>query len=159
MNEQLPWYEQIVLPALLRHARNTYGVAMHEALAKAGYDDVPKNGLYIIGGLALGAGDVPLSQLIKELRVSKQAAGQLVDTLVLRGYLERTVDSEDRRKLTITLTERGRAAAAIQAGVRAQIDNELVACVGEEFVRHTRRTLAALVEIYHKRAGEQEEEH
>ena len=48
--------------------------------------------MYVIGGLALGAGDVPLSRLIQELGVSKQAAGQLVDTLVLRGYLERTVD-------------------------------------------------------------------
>ena len=85
MNDNKPWFEVVVLPALLRHARYTYGVAMYEALAKAGYEDVPKNGLYVIGGLALGAGDVPLGQLVKELRVSKQAAGQLVDTLVLRG--------------------------------------------------------------------------
>ena len=65
---------------------------MRKALEEAGFDDVPKNGLYVIGGLALGAGDVPLGQLVKELGVSKQAAGQLVDTLVLRGYLERTPD-------------------------------------------------------------------
>src|ERR1700722_19161774 len=103
--------DDVVLPALLRHARTTYGIAMHRALAEAGYDDIPKNGLYVIGGLALGAGDAPLGQLVKELRISKQTAGQLVDALVTRGYLERRVDGEDRRKLVVTLTERGKGAA------------------------------------------------
>jgi hypothetical protein len=54
--ETKPWYDEIVMSALLRHARYTYGIAMRRALAEAGYDDIPKNGLYVIGGLALGAG-------------------------------------------------------------------------------------------------------
>lgn len=145
MEKNKPCYEEIVLPALLRHARNTYGMAMHRALAEAGYDDVPKNGLYIIGGLALGAPDVPLGQLIKELRVSKQAAGQLVDTLVLRGYLKRAEDPQDRRKSNITLTKKGSAAAAIQAAAREKIDARLIARVGQENVSRTRKTLAALI--------------
>src|SRR5512146_715504 len=107
--------DDVVMPALLRHARNTYGSAMRRALAASGYDDIPKNGLYVIGGLALGAGGVPLGQLVKELGISKQAAGQLVDALVVRGYLTRTADEADRRKLTVMLTERGVAAAAAQA--------------------------------------------
>jgi DNA-binding MarR family transcriptional regulator len=147
MTTQTPWFEEIVMPALLRQARVTYGEAMRWALEKAGYDDVPKNGLYVIGGLALGAGAVPLSQVVKALGVSKQSAGQLVDALVLRGYLDRKVDDEDRRKLTVKLTERGRAAAAAQAEARKKIDAMLVARVGEENVSRTRRTLAALVDM------------
>jgi DNA-binding MarR family transcriptional regulator len=147
MNPEKPCYEEIVLPALLRHARVTYGAAMRRALDAAGYEDIPKNGLYVIGGLALGAGDIPLGKLIEELQVSKQAAGQLVDTLVMRGYLERTVDAEDRRKLTITLTERGKAAAATQAAAREKIDAELIEKVGQSDVSATRRTLAALIDI------------
>jgi DNA-binding MarR family transcriptional regulator len=158
MNETTPWFEEIVMPALLRHARATYGIAMRRALAEAGYEDIPRNGLYVIGGLALGAGGVPLGQLVKELRVSKQSAGQLVDTLVLRGYLERTVDAEDRRKLTVTLTERGRAAAATQAAAREKIDAELLARVGRENVICTRRTLAALVDLGQERPEEQGDE-
>lgn len=155
---ETPWFEQIVLPALLRHARTTYGLAMRRALAKAGFEDIPKNGLYVIGGLALGAGGVPLGQLVKELRVSKQAAGQLVDTLVLRGYLERTVDSEDRRKLTVTLTERGRAAAATQAAAREKIDAQLLARVGPADIACTRRTLGALVDLgHHEETGHEDE--
>ena len=147
MTQETPWYETVVLPALLRHARTTYGRAMRQALAQADCDDVPRNGIYVIGGMALGAGGVPLGQLVKELGVSKQAAGQLVDTLVLRGYLERTPDADDRRKLTVTLTPRGQAAAAAQAKARERIDADLLARVGEKHVKATRATLAALIGI------------
>jgi len=158
MNGSKTEMNEIVMPALLRHARATYGLAMRRALAEAGYEDIPRNGLYVIGGLALGAGDVPLGLLVKELGVSKQAAGQLVDTLVLRGYLDRTIDQADRRKLTITLTERGRAAAATQAAARARIDAELLACVGQEDVSRTRRTLKALIDLGRQKSPEQDDE-
>lgn len=146
-----PWFEEVVFPALLRHARTTYGAAMRQALAEAGYDDVPKNGMYVIGGMGLETGGIPLGQLIEELGISKQSASQLVDTLVARGYLQRTEDPNDRRKLTITLTERGRDAAATQASARKKIDAALVECVGEENVLRTRRTLAALIDMGHHR--------
>jgi DNA-binding MarR family transcriptional regulator len=147
MNDKKPWFAVIVFPALLRHARFTYGQAMRRALAEAGYDDMPKNGMYIIGGMSLETGEIPLGQLIKELRVSKQAAGHLVDTLVLRNYLKRDEDSEDRRKSNITLTSRGRAAAAVQAAARKKIDAQLIERVGQEDVLRTRRTLAALIDM------------
>ena len=149
MNQADAVLDNIGLPVLLRHARNTYGAAMRRALAEAGYDDIPGNGLYVIGGLALDRDDVPLSQLIRELRISKQAAGQLVDTLVTRGYLERAVDKDDRRKLTVTLTERGRAAAATQSAAREKVDADLLASVGPENVERTRQTLAVLVDMIH----------
>lgn len=145
--EPTVWHTGVVTPALLRHARNTYGAAMRGALARAGYDDVPRNGMYVIGGMALGAGDAPLGQLVRELRISKQAAGQLVDTLVMRGYLERTIDAGDRRKLNITLTDRGRAAAAAQTAARERIDAALVERLGAEDVERMRQGLAALVDI------------
>ncbi len=141
------WSDNIVIPALLRHARNTYGSAMRRALAEAGFDDIPGNGLYVIGGLALDRADIPLGQLILELRLSKQAAGQLVDTLVTRGYLDRAPDKQDRRKLTVSLTDRGRAASEVQKTAREKVDAELLARVGADDVARTRRTLAALIDI------------
>jgi DNA-binding MarR family transcriptional regulator len=138
---------EVPMPALLRHARTAYGLAMRRALETAGYDDIPRNGLYVIGGLALGAGDAPLAALIRDLRISKQAAGQLVDTLVNRGYLARHVDERDRRRLVVTLTERGRAAAATQAAARERVDAELLGKVGPECLQHTRIALAALTEM------------
>ena len=152
-----PWYETVVIPALLRHARTAYGAAMRKALAEIDCDDIPKNGMYVIGGLAMGAGGVPLSQLVKELGVSKQAAGQLVDTLVLRGYLDRSTDAEDRRKLTIALTPRGQAAAAAQAVARERIDAELIAQVGERCVGQMRKALSTLCAM--GRAEDEESDH
>ncbi len=159
MTDEKPWYEEVALPVLLRHGRTAYGSAMRRALDEAGYDDIPGNGLYVIGGLALGVPDIPLGQLIKELRISKQAAGQLVDALVTRGYLERAVDKEDRRKLTVTLTERGKAAAATQAAAREKVDAELLAGVGQDDVLRTRRTLAVLCDIGRQAGGDQDDEH
>lgn len=146
------FHPQIPIPALLRHARAAYGLAMRKALEAAGYDDIPKNGLYVIGGLALGLEDVPLACLIRDLRISKQAAGQLVDTLVNRGYLARNVDEQDRRRLVVTLTERGRAAAATQASARERIDAELLERVGPVCIEHARVALSTLAQM----AGEGE---
>jgi DNA-binding MarR family transcriptional regulator len=159
MTDEKPWYLDVGLPVLLRHGRNSYGVAMRRALEEAGYDDIPGNGLYVIGGLALDVPDIPLGQLIKELRISKQAAGQLVDTLVTRGYLERSPDKEDRRKLTVTLTERGKAAAATQKAAREKIDAELLASVGQDDMERTRRTLAILCDIGRQAEDEADDEH
>lgn len=147
--------DDITLPALLRHARYTYGGAMRAALAEAGYDDIPGNGLYVIGALAFGG--VPLGQIVSELRVSKQAAGQLVDALVLRGYLERQADPEDRRKLTVTLTERGRAAAETQTAARVAIDDRLAARVGDKRIRQAKEVLAALIAIGREDAAQSDQ--
>ena len=105
---------------------------------------MPRNGSYVIGAIArTGA---PLSQIIQELGASKQAAGQLVDTLVTRSYLERAPDPDDRRRLTITLTGRGLAAAAVIRSAVEEVDAALVRRVGTESVAHTRATLASLAE-------------
>jgi DNA-binding MarR family transcriptional regulator len=135
----------IPLPALLRAARAAYGTAVRAALAEAGCDDMPRNGSYVVTAIAhTGA---PLSDIIQQLGVSKQAAGQLVDTLVTRGYLDRTVDPADRRRLVVSLTERGAAAAAVTRSAVAGVDAALEARVGAEYVAHTRVTLAALIPL------------
>ncbi|HEX3874650.1 MAG TPA: MarR family transcriptional regulator [Solirubrobacteraceae bacterium] len=143
MTERPDWVDEASLPALLRSARAVYGSAIRDALTAAGCDDVPRNGSFVIASITrTGA---PLSEIIEWLGVSKQAAGQLVDTLVIRGYLDRAVDPGDRRRLTITVTERGEsAAAAIRSAVDA-VDAALTAHVGPEHIAHTRATLASLV--------------
>jgi DNA-binding MarR family transcriptional regulator len=138
------WFDDAAFPALLRAARRAYGSAVRGALADAGYGDVPRNGSYVLAAIArTGAA---LSRIIEGLGVSKQAAGQLVDTLVARGYLDRAPDPQDRRRLTITLTERGQAAAGVIRSAVRQVDADLARRVGPEYVAHARATLAALIE-------------
>jgi DNA-binding MarR family transcriptional regulator len=145
------WFADVSFPALLRAARRAYGTVVIEALAEAGCDDMPRNGSYVIGAIArTGA---PLSQIIDALGVSKQAAGQLVDTLVTRGYLTRAADPDDRRRLTITLTDRGLAAAEVIRTAVERVDASVLGRVGPEYVAHTRATLAALIEARHDTEG------
>ncbi len=147
MTDTAPWYDTVVFPALLRWARGSFGEVMHKALAEAGCDDIPPNGMYVIGGLARGADDVPLSVLVKELRLSKQAAGQLVDTLVLRGYLFRETDEADRRRFTVSLTERGKHAAEVQREAREKLEAELERRAGAAAIAGARKTLGVLIEM------------
>jgi DNA-binding MarR family transcriptional regulator len=140
------------MPALLRHARTTYGSAMRRALDEVGCGDVPRNGIYVLGAIARTGS--PLAEIIAELGVSKQAAGQLVDTLVIRGYLDRSPDTEDRRRMTVTLTDRGRVAASAARSAAERVDAALLARVGPEHVVRTRATLGALIDIGHSHAEE-----
>jgi DNA-binding MarR family transcriptional regulator len=131
------------MPALLRAARQVYRSAVLRALAEAGHDDVPRNVSYVISATARRS--TPLSEIIGQLGLSKQASGQRVDTLVARGYLDRSIDPNDRRRLQISLTERGRAAAAVIRKAVNDVDTDLTAQVGAASLADTRRTLTALV--------------
>jgi len=135
----------VVLPAMLRAARNAYGKRIRAALAAVDCDDVPFNGIYVIG--AISRINAPMAQIIEGLAVSKQAAGQLVDTLVLRGYLLRTEDPEDRRRLKLTLTPRGKEAAAASARVVDGMEAAVVERLGKDHVDKTREVLWTLISL------------
>jgi DNA-binding MarR family transcriptional regulator len=135
--------EQIAFPALLRAARATFGAAIREALTEIGCDDLPRNGAFVLGALVREG--APLADVIAHLHLSKQAAGALVDTLVNRHYLERTVDPDDRRRLRVALTPRGAETARVIRQASDDVEAELVARVGADYVAHTRAALAALI--------------
>ncbi len=135
------------LPVMLRRARATYGTAQRAALTDAGYDDVPQNGLFVFGSLDPAGAPSPLGDLVAGLGMSKQSGGQLVDVMVLKGYVDRQPDPHDRRKLTVALTERGQDAAKVQLGVRDRIDRELADAIGPAGCDALRDSLAALIEI------------
>jgi DNA-binding MarR family transcriptional regulator len=149
------WYEDIPVPLLMREARDVYREAVRCALTDAGCDDVPRNGVFVLVGLDQGVPEAkfsPQADVVASLGLSKQAASQLIDTLVLREYLERRIDPEDRRRMGVRLTARGiTAAAAIQAAVDA-IDVSLARLITADELRGFRAGLAAFREI-----GEQPE--
>jgi DNA-binding MarR family transcriptional regulator len=140
-----PQADEVPIPALLRAARGSYAHAVRSRLLAAGFEDLPRNGPYVLGGIVHQGGSA--AGLVRELGVSKQAASQLIELLVLRGYLERQIDPEDRRRVTIDATDRGRAAAAaVRAGVEA-IDDELAQLVSPAELAGLRAGLIALCDI------------
>jgi DNA-binding MarR family transcriptional regulator len=145
--------EVVVIPALLRAARSAYGDAIRADLAESGYEDLPRNGSFILGGMANRGGSA--SDMIRGLGVTKQAASQLIDTLVVRGFLTRYTDPDDRRRLVIDLTERGRAAAAVVRSAIETVDSELEALVAPEDLAGLRAGLTALSKIKESREQKQ----
>ena len=111
------------MPQLMREARDVYRDAVRQALESAGCDDIPRNAVFVLAGLDHRVSEAAFSSqadVVASLGLSKQAASQLIDTLVLREYLERRNDPVDRRRMEVRLTARGRSAAiAIQTAVDA----------------------------------------
>ena len=137
--------EAVALPALLRAARGSYGKAIRARLADAGFADVPRNGAFVLGGMVNH--DAPAGGLVRQLGVSRQAASQLIDTLVVRGYLERLADPADRRRMMVEPTERGRAAAAVVRSAVLAVDAKLASMITAEQLAAMRAGLVALCDI------------
>jgi DNA-binding MarR family transcriptional regulator len=136
---------QASIPALIRAARGSYAQVIGAHLAAGGFDDLPRNGPFVLGGMARWGGSA--SDMTRALGVTKQAASQLIDTLVLRGYLTREVNPTDRRRMTIDLTDRGRAAAAAVAAAVAEVDAQLAETISPAEMAGLRAGLAALAAI------------
>ncbi len=130
------------IPVLLRRARGSYANTIATFLAAEGFDDLPRNGPFLLGGMA--SHRAPVVELIETLGVSRQAASQLIDTLVLRGYLTRVVNAQDRRRMDIDLTERGRAAAAVVRAAVVEVDRALAKELSTRELAGLRTGLAAL---------------
>jgi DNA-binding MarR family transcriptional regulator len=141
---------ETALPALLRHACSTFAQAMRAAREASRIRWRSRQRNKRNRRACRNCAGFPIRQLVRELGVSKQAAGQLVDALVARGYLARMPD-DDRRQIILTLTERGCAAAHTQSAAPAEIDGGLAGHVGTIDMAASRRALMALVDIGEKR--------
>jgi DNA-binding MarR family transcriptional regulator len=132
-------------PALMRAARGAYARSMRAALQEIGVDDLPRNGAFILAGIDNDGG--PRPDLPADLGVTKQAVSQVIDALVSRGYVNRSVDPDDRRRISLELTERGRQVVdAIGRGIDA-VDVRLRERASAEVVEAMRTGLAILADI------------
>jgi DNA-binding MarR family transcriptional regulator len=151
MTDDKQWCEDLILPVLLAEGRKTYGRAIREAFAAAGFDDIPKLGPRLLGGMQRFGGQP--TDIAKDFGVSKQAASKLVDALVVRGYLERTIDPDDRRRMLLSLTERGEAAAKASRSATDRVDRELEHAVGPKAIAQMRETLGTLAMLGQEKAN------
>jgi len=138
-------YDDVPLSALLPAARSVYSHAITAALSQIGCDDLPGTGSYIIS--AMHWSGASLEAVIRWMGVSKQAVSKTVDTLVLRGYLERVRDPSDRRKVNLTLTSRGREAGKAARSAVEKLDRALRGRVGAQQVATVRTVLVTLLEL------------
>lgn len=136
---------ELATPTLMRAARGAYARSMRAALREIGVDDLPRNGAFILAGIDSRGG--PRQDLPVDLGVTKQAVSQVIDALVSRGYLTRSIDPEDRRRISLELTERGHVVVeAVRRGIDA-VDVRLRERASAEQVEAMRTGLSILAEI------------
>ncbi|HEY3613947.1 MAG TPA: MarR family winged helix-turn-helix transcriptional regulator [Gaiellales bacterium] len=154
MEPEPHWSQDMPMPVLLAEARLAYVSAIRRAFAEAGFDDMPRAGARVIGRIAVGGTNV--NDVAAVYGVSKQAASQLVDSLVARGYVERAPDPEDRRRMVVALTERGSAAAGELRAAIEGVDAALASAFAEDELIRARRVLGTLVALHHGEPGDEE---
>ncbi len=140
-----PGPAELATPTLMRAARGAYARSICAQLHAIGIDNLPRNGAFILAGIDPRGG--PRGDLPSDLGVTKQAVSQLIDTLVNRDYLTRSPDPDDRRRITLELTERGQQVVdAVLRGVEA-VDIQLQERVSPEQIEAMRSVLVSLAEI------------
>ncbi|MET9257307.1 MarR family winged helix-turn-helix transcriptional regulator [Streptomyces sp. NPDC048182] len=106
---------------------------VHDGVVARGFEDLrPAHGFAFA---RLAPGDATATDLAVHLGVTKQAAGQLVDELVRKGYVERRPHPADARARLVVLTERGRACTRAADEAAAEAVGAWAAVLGEDEVR------------------------
>jgi DNA-binding MarR family transcriptional regulator len=123
------------LEAFLAHFR--------DALADTEYADIrPTHGCVF---RFLRDDGMRLTRLAELASITKQSAGEIVDDLAQRGYVERIPDPEDKRAKLITLTEKGREAQATGFALFAGIEREWIDRYGAKRWNAMRELLEEIV--------------
>jgi DNA-binding MarR family transcriptional regulator len=132
----------MALGALLLAAGNALVAGIQAGVAARGFGDIrPAHGFAFA---RLAPDGATVSELAVHLGVTRQAAAQIVDELVTKGYVLRRPHPDDGRAQLVVLTERGWACtrAATQAAgdtVRSWADT-----LGEKRLRALGADLAAM---------------
>jgi DNA-binding MarR family transcriptional regulator len=129
----------------MRAARGSYKRGVDAELAARGIVDLPRSAGFVLA--LLDAGSESVEEIVRGLGVTKQAFSQLIDALVTRGYVLRGQHPQDRRRIVVQLSDRGRiAATAVATGAKA-IDDRLRQELTAAELRGLRKGLAVLGEI------------
>ncbi|PBC64713.1 MarR family transcriptional regulator [Streptomyces sp. Tue6028] len=96
--------EAMALAVALLAAAGELTQRINDGVVERGFEGRPAYGFAFA---RLAAGGATVTDLAAHLGVTKQAASQLVDELVRKGYVERHPHPDDARARLIVLTERG----------------------------------------------------
>lgn len=116
---------------------------VHSRVLAAGFDDLrPTHGFAFV---RISMGDATVGHVAEHLGVTKQAASQLVDELVHKGYVTRRPHPGDARARLLALTERGWACTRAADQATAAVMDEWAAVLGPGRLAALREDLARVV--------------
>lgn len=117
---------------------------VQQGVTNRGFDDVrPAHGFAFV---RISTGDATTADLAIHLGITKQATAQLVDYLVIHGYVERRPDPRDARARLLVLTNRGRACTAAAVAAAAETVGLWKDRLSPSDYNHLQTALAALSE-------------
>lgn len=90
--------------------------------------------------------DVPKIQ--QKLHISKPAISYILNTLEKKNYITREIDPKDRRKVSISATPEGRAAAEQSMKKYDEIWDEILERFGEDNMKNLIELIQSLDELY-----------
>lgn len=131
---------------LLALAYQQFVSELHQDLGGRGFDDLARSDGYVFR--ALDAEPLTTSALAERLGISKQGAGQMVDDMTRRGYLQSRPDPSDRRARLLELSARGRRALAAARAFHRRYEQRLARRHGRAHVDTVRAVLTAMAPTY-----------
>ena len=141
--------DAITLSALVLATGNALVDGIQAGVVERGFTDVrPAHGFAFARLAPAGA---TVSERATHLGVTRQAAAQLVDELVAKGYVERRRHPDDGRAQLITLTERGWACTRAADAAATETVGTWAAVLGEERLRAIRDALTEIAPAGHLR--------
>ncbi|MFJ4789413.1 MarR family winged helix-turn-helix transcriptional regulator [Streptomyces sp. NPDC088794] len=134
--------EAMALSAALLAAAGELTQRINEGVVARGFEGVrPAHGFAFA---RLAPDGATVTELAVHLGVTKQAASQLVDDIVRKGYAERRAHPDDARARLIVLTERGWACTRAAEEAAAEVVREWSELLGEGEVRALRDRLGRI---------------
>ncbi|MFJ8718743.1 MarR family winged helix-turn-helix transcriptional regulator [Streptomyces violaceus] len=134
--------EAMALSAALLATAGGLTQRIHEGVVARGFEGVrPAHGFAFA---RLAPDGATVTDLAVHLGVTKQAASQLVDEMVRKGYAERRAHPGDARARLIVLTARGWACTRAAEEAAAEAVREWGAVLGEGEVRVLREQLSRI---------------
>ncbi|GAA4002126.1 MarR family winged helix-turn-helix transcriptional regulator [Streptomyces marokkonensis] len=129
----------MALSAALLAAAGGLTQRIHEGVVARGFEGVrPAHGFAFV---RLAPDGATVTDLATHLGMTKQAASQLVDELVRKGYVERRPHPGDARARLVVLTESGWACTRAAEEAAAEAVRAWVDVLGESEVRALRDRL------------------
>ncbi|MFI2643499.1 MarR family winged helix-turn-helix transcriptional regulator [Streptomyces sp. NPDC018610] len=125
--------EAMALSATLLAVAGELTQRIHDGVVARGFEGIrPAHGFAFA---RLAPDGATVTELASHLGVTKQAASQLVDEIVRKGYAERRPHPEDARARLVVLTERGRACTRAAEEAAAEVVRVWAGVIGEGQVR------------------------
>ncbi|MFI0966912.1 MarR family winged helix-turn-helix transcriptional regulator [Streptomyces sp. NPDC021080] len=134
--------EAIALSAALLAAAGELTQRIHEGVVARGFEGVrPAHGFTFA---RLAPDGATATEIAAHLGVTKQAASQLVEELVRKGYVERRPHPGDARARLVVLTELGWACTRAAEEAAADAVGAWAEVLGESEMRALRTLLASI---------------